>query len=94
MKNIETVEIKSFSFKNISLYIQLFLVICVFITLVASFFVKDSNLMNLILYSILSLTMFVMAYNNEKFYKRKVLTYIYCVFGVILIISIVVSLLW
>ena len=94
MKNIETVEIKTFSFKNISLYIQLFLVICVFITLVASFFVKDSNLMNLILYSILSLTMFVMAYNNEKFYKRKVLTYIYCVFGVILIISIVVSLLW
>jgi len=94
MKNIETVEIKTFSFKNISLYIQLFLVICVFITLVASFFVKDSNLMNLILYSILSLTMFVMAYNNEKFYKRKVLTYIYCVFGVILIISIVAGLLW
>ena len=94
MKNIETVEIKSFSFKNISLYIQLFLVICVLITLVASFFVKNSNLINLILYGFLALTMFVMAYNNEKFYKRKVLTYIYCVFGVILIISIVVSLLW
>lgn len=94
MKNIETVEIKTFSFKHISLYVQLFLVICVFITLVAGFFVKNTDLINLILYFLLSLTMFVMAYNNEKFYKRKFLTYIYSAFGVILIISIVVSLLW
>lgn len=94
MKNIETVEIKTFSFKRISLYIQLFLVVCVFITLLISFFVKNTELITNILYFILSLTMFIMAYNNEKFYKRKFLTYIYSAFGVILIISMVVSLLW
>jgi hypothetical protein len=94
MKNIETVEIKTFSFKRISLYVQLILVICVFITLIAGFFVKNSDLITMILNCFLALTMFVMAYNNENFYKRKVLTYIYSVFGVILIISIVVGLLW
>lgn len=94
MKNIETVEIKTFSFKRISLYIQLFLVVCVFITLLISFFVKNTELITNILYFILSLTMFIMAYNNEKFYKRKFLTYIYSAFGVILITSMVVSLLW
>ncbi len=94
MKNIETVEIKTFSFTRISLYVQLILVICVFITLIAGFFVKNSDLITMILNCFLALTMFVMAYNNENFYKRKVLTYIYSVFGVILIISIVVGLLW
>lgn len=94
MKNIETVEIKTFSFKRISLYVQLILVICVFITLITGFFVKNSDLITMILNCFLALTMFVMAYNNENFYKRKVLTYIYSVFGVILIISIVVGLLW
>lgn len=94
MKNIETVEIKTFSFKRISLYVQLILVICVFITLIAGFFVKNSDLITMILNCFLALTMFVMAYNNENFYKRKILTYIYSVFGVILIISIVVGLLW
>ena len=94
MKNIETVEIKTFSFKHISLYVQLFLVICVFITLIAGFFVKNTDLITMILNGFLALTMFVMAYNNENFYKRKVLTYIYCIFGVILIISIVAGLLW
>ena len=50
--------------------------------------------MTLILYSVLAPLMLIMAYNNEKFFKRKYMTYIYLVFGVILIGSIVVKLLW
>ena len=92
MHNVEIFEIKSFSFKRISLYIQLFLVICLFGVLVASFFIKDFNLIKLILFGILTLLMLIMAYNNQKFYKRKYMTYIYLAFSVILIGSIVVKL--
>lgn len=94
MHNVEVYEIKSFSFKRISLYVQLFLIICLAGTLVASIFVKDKDLMTLILYGVLSLLMLIMAYNNKNFYKRKYMTYIYLIISVILIGSIVVNLVW
>lgn len=93
MHNVEIFEIKSFSFKKVSLYIQIFLTICMFGTLVASFFFKDTHLITLILYGILALLMLIMAYNNKKFYKRKYMTYIYLIISVILIISMVVEIL-
>lgn len=93
MHNVEIFEIKSFSFKRISLYVQIFLTICMFGTLVASFFVKNTHIINLILYGVLALLMLVMAYNNKIFYKRKYMTYIYLIISVILIISIVVEIL-
>ena len=91
MHNVEIYEIKSFSFKRISLYVQIFLTICLFGALVATFFVKDMHIMKIILYAILTLLMLIMAYNNKNFYKRKYMTYIYLVISVILIISMVVE---
>lgn len=93
MRNVEFFDIKSFSFKNISLYIQLFLMVCLLGTLVACIFIK-TDLIKLILRIILALTMLIMAYNNKKIYKRKYMTYIYLAFSVILIGSIVVDIIW
>ena len=94
MHNVEVIEIKSFSFKRISLYVQLFLVICLFGALIATIFIKNKEIMTLILCGILSLLMLIMAYNNKNFYKRKHMTYIYLLISVILIGSIVVKLIW
>lgn len=92
MHNVEIYDLKTFKFKNISLYVQIFLIICLLVALIASIFVKNTELMILILYGILALLMLIMAYNNQKFYKRKYMTYIYLIFSVILIGSIVVKL--
>ena len=93
MHNVEIYEIKSFSFKRISLYVQIFLTICLFGALVAAFFIKNMHIMKIILYAILTLLMLIMAYNNKNFFKRKYMTYIYLVISVILIISMVVEIL-
>ena len=69
MNNVEIFEIKSFSLKKISLYIQIFLIICLAVALIVKLFIKDNEIVTLILYGILSLLMFVMSYNNKKFYK-------------------------
>ena len=92
MHNVEIYDLKTFKFKNISLYVQIFLLICLLGVLIASLFVKNKELITLILYGVLSLLMLIMAYNNKKFYKRKYMTYIYLAFSVILIGSIVVKL--
>ena len=92
MHNVEIFEIKSFKLKNITLYIQLFLVFVLFGVMIAFMFVKNKDFMLLLLYGVLSLLMLIMAYNNKKFYKRKYMTYIYLAFSVILIGSIVVKL--
>lgn len=94
MHNVEIIEIKSFSFKRISLYVQMFLLVCLLGTIIAIFFVDNAEIMNLILYGVLALLMLIMAYNNKHFYKRKYMTYIYLVLSVILIGSIVVELIW
>lgn len=94
MHNVEIFEIKSFSFKRISLYIQLFLIVCLVGAGIACFFVDNTQVMTLIIYGILALLMLIMAYNNKVFYKRKYMTYIYLVLSVILIGSIVVELIW
>lgn len=94
MHNVEVFEIKSFSFKRISLYIQLFLIICLIGTLVAYFLMKNKDIITLVLYGVLSLLMLIMAYNNKNFYKRKYMTYIYLIISVILIGSIVVEVIW
>lgn len=93
MHNVEIIEIKTFSFKRISLYIQLILLICLFICGIASIFV-DMNIMLPIIYGVLALLMLIMAYNNKNFYKRKYMTYIYLILSVILIGSIVVEIVW
>ncbi len=93
MKNVEVIEIKSFSFSRISLYVQLFLLIVLVGVGVASFFVSVDVILP-ILYGVLALLMLIMAYNNHKFFKRKYMTYIYLILSVILIGSTVVEFIW
>lgn len=93
MHNVEIIDIKSFSFKRISLYVQLFLVVCLLGTGIAYLIVGSNEIIKLVALSILSLLMLIMSYNNVKFYKRKYMTYIYLLLSVILIGSIVVELL-
>ena len=92
MHNVEIIEIKTFSFKRISLYVQLILLIALIGCGIATFFV-DMNIMLPIIYGVLALTMLIMAYNNKNFYKRKYMTYIYLALSVILIGSMIVEIL-
>lgn len=92
MHNVEFVDIKTFSLKNISLYIQLLLVFCILGCGIAFIFVKNTNLLVNILYGLLSLTMLVMAYNNKIFFKRKRMTIVYILISIILTISLITNL--
>ena len=94
MHNVEIIDIKSFQFKYISLYIQAFLMIVLVGTGIAYFFTDKHDIIYMIAEAVLGLLMFIMAYNNKIFYKRKYMTYIYLVIGVILIGSIVVDIIW
>ncbi len=93
MHNVEVIEIKSFSFKNISLKVQLFLLIVLIGCFIAYFFV-DPNIMIPIIYGVLALMMLVMAYNNKVYYKRKYLGIVYIILSITLIINLVVELIW
>ena len=68
----------------VGLIIQLILVAILIIVLGFSFFYSFS-----LIYAevIAGLALIVMAYNNKKIYNRKHLTWIYALFGVILIIT-------
>ena len=90
MHNVEVIEIKTFSFKRISLYIQLILLIGLVVCGIVSFFV-NMDIMLPIIYGVLALLMLIMAYNNKIFYKRKYMTYIYLLLSVILIGSMIVE---
>lgn len=94
MKNVEIVEIKSFEFKYISLCVQFFLYICLAINGIAFIFIKNTDILFSILYGLLGLTLLIMAYNNKIFFKKKYMTYIYLVFSVILLVSMVVNIIW
>lgn len=93
MHNVEIIDIKTFSFKRVSLYIQLILILAMIGSFIAYFFI-ESEFMLPIIYGILALLMLIMAYNNQNFYKRKYMTYIYLILSVILIGSTVVELIW
>lgn len=69
------------------LFIQ---VILMFFVLVFAIITYLQNLFLLVTEILLALLMFTMAYNNEKTFKRKGMTYVYLITGiVVLIISIV-----
>lgn len=67
-----------------NLLIQFILTFSVIGFWIASYFNKSFSLVFEIL---LILLMFVLSYNNHKTFKRKYMTYIYLIFGIVLIIS-------
>lgn len=76
--------------KNLGLLIQLVLVICSIIFFIISLFEKTFLYLAEIL---VALTLFVMAYNNQKTYKRKYFTIIYIIFACFIIISTIMEVL-
>ena len=66
------------------LIVQLVLVLILIIVLVLSMFY---NFLLPIAEIIAGLALIVMGYNNHRIYNRKALTWIYIIFGIILIIS-------
>ena len=70
--------------KKIGLFIQFVLCICTIIFFIVSLFEKSFFVLVELL---IALTLFAMAYNNAKIYKRKYFTVIYIIFASLIIIS-------
>lgn len=91
MNNVEVIEIKSLNYKKIALYTQIVLSLLLLIFGVITMFF-NSDFMPVV-YILLSLVLFIMAWNNYKIYKRKYITVIYLLFGIVTLISFILELL-
>ncbi len=69
---------------RITLLIQIVLMVFIISFGILSIFNKDLFMIFEILMSVM---MFVLAFNNQKFYKRKYMTYVYLVFGILLLVG-------
>ncbi len=74
--------------KNISLFLQVVLVMFVGITAIMSIFINEFLTVVEIL---LSVTLLIMAYNNYKIYRQKGLTCLYAIIGTVLLITSIFS---
>ena len=74
---------------NIGLLVQFILAVIVIILSIISIFVNELFQFAEI---VISLTLFVIAYNNQKIYKRKMFTIIYTLIGIFILISALVTL--
>ncbi len=83
MNSVEVIELKPKK-QPISITLQIVFVIGVLISGVVTLFVKE--LMPL-LYAMLSLTLFTMAWNHYKITNKKKLAILYVVFGMITLVS-------
>ena len=82
------VELKEYSSKEVGLLVQIvlmeLLLIFAIINLITSVFMPA-------FYAILVMIMFTMAYNNNKFYKRKYMTGVYFAAGIFVLIATLVE---
>ena len=83
MNSVEVIELKPKK-QPISITLQIVFVIGVLVVGVVTLFVKE--LMTL-LYAMLSLTLFTMAWNHYKITRKKKLAILYVVFGIITLVS-------
>jgi hypothetical protein len=91
MNNVEIIEIKTFNSKKFFLYIQVTLSILLLIAGVITLFFNNDFMP--VVYILLSLVLFLMAWNNLKIYKRKNVSILYGIFGIITLISFIMELL-
>ena len=84
------VDLKEYSNDEVSLFTQAILTELFIIFLIISIF---TDIFKPVLYILISLLMFNMAYNNAKFFKRKRMTIIYIVIGLFVLISTIMELL-
>lgn len=90
MNNVEVVEIKSFNSKKVLLYLQVFLSILLLIFGIITIFFNSDFMLGV--YILLSLVLFMMAWNNYTIYKRKYVSILYTLFGFITLISFILEL--
>lgn len=83
MNSVEVIELKPKK-QPISIVLQIVFVIGVLVSGIVTLFVKE--LMPL-LYAMLSLTLFTMAWNHYKITKKKKLAILYVVFGIVTLVS-------
>lgn len=74
---------------DVGLLIQIILVFFVLVFSIITFFQPIFLVMSEILVAFL---MFIMAYNNQKTFKRKGITYVYIITGIIMLLLSIVSL--
>lgn len=66
----------------VSMLVQIILVLFDIVFLIMGLFYKE---LFIICEIITGLTMFVLAFNNQKIYKRKYMTYIYAFLGIVIL---------
>lgn len=86
--NTKVVEVHYFTKEKIGLFLQLLLTIAL-VVLGVLYFINKINI-NYI-YALVSLLLFVMAFNNKYTYKKKNMTKIYLIVGVLLLISVILE---
>lgn len=82
--NVKIVKLKEYNNDSVSLLVQIILTELLGIFAVISLI---NNAFMPVFYSIITLVMFVMAYNNLKFYKKKYMTLIYIIIGLFVLIT-------
>lgn len=75
--------------KDIGFKLQFILSIILVILLMTGIFVKNLDIYT---FGVMSLLLFNLGYNNYKIYKRKYMTPIYIIFGIIVLVKVVVML--
>lgn len=71
---------------DLHIFLQMVLSVCVLIMAIFSIFEKEFWI---VCESILGILMFLLAYNNQKVYKRNFMTYGYLIVGILIMISII-----
>ena len=86
--NIKTINLKEYSSNEVGLLVQVVLIELLLIFAVIN---TITDVFMPAFYAILSMIMFVMAYNNKKIYKRKYMTNIYMIVGIFIVITTLVE---
>lgn len=86
--NTKIVDLKEYSSKEVGLLAQVVLIelllIFAVINLITDIFMPA-------FYAILTMIMFVMAYNNKRIYKKKYMTTVYIIVGIFVLVSTLVE---
>ena len=78
------VELKEYSSKEVGLLVQ---VVLMELLLIFAIINLITNVFMPAFYAILTMIMFTMAYNNNKFYKRRYMTGVYTLVGIFVLIA-------
>ena len=82
--NTKVVKLKEYTNDGIGLFIQ---VILTELLIIFGIICLISNIFLPVFYAILTMLMFTLSYNNNKFYKKKYMTIVYILFGIFILVT-------